>query len=263
MNDNDKNDKRHDNINQLFARYKQKRGKKYIPRLGVSKEMLSPSYDKTLAIIVPYRDNPEQDRKSQLERFTEHVKKVFKGKKWKLYVIEQSDDGQKFNRGKLLNIGMKLALKDGCELLATHDVDLLPQPDIVPFYYLYSKFHPVHLGHVWQDKYRYWEFIGGILLMSDFIAQKVNGYPNNFWGWGGEDDALYDRILTFKIQIYEPTDGSVEELKHVNTSEIKKYVNHKKKQNILKDLLHWKENGMNNLKYKLLSKEGDKYTVEI
>lgn len=256
-------DQKQEDINILFMKYKKKRGGEYMKRLGISEKDLEPDYSKKLAIIVPYRDNPEQDRKKQLEKFIEHVNKVFKGKNWQLYVIEQTDDGRKFNRGALLNIGMELAIKDGCKLLATHDVDLLPQSDLVPFYYLYSKYHPVHLGHVWQDKYKYWEFIGGILLMSDFAAVKLNGYPNNFWGWGGEDDALYDRILAHRIQIYEPLNGSVEELKHIATSEIKKYVNHNKKQNLLKDLLYWKENGLNNVKYTIKNKAGEKYNVQI
>ena len=250
-------------INELFSKYKKKRRSEYMKRLGISEKDLQPDYTKKLAIIVPYRDNPEQDRKSQLDKFTKHVNKVFSGKNWKLYVIEQSDDGRKFNKGVLVNIGMELALKDGCNLLVVNDVDLLPQTDLVPFYFLYSRYHPVHLGHVWQDKYKYSEFIGGIFLMSDFIATKLNGYPNNFWGWGGEDDAVYDRILAHNLQIYEPLSGTVEELKHINTIEIKKYVNHNKKQNLLKDLLYWKENGLRNIKYTITHTDGIKYTVHI
>jgi hypothetical protein len=37
----------------------------------------------------------------------------------------------------------------------------------------------------------------------------------------------------------------------------------RKKENILKDLEDWKENGISNLKYKLINKSEYKYTVEI
>ena len=251
------------NINELYIQYKKKRNEGYIKRFKIDKEDLLPDYNKKIAIIVPYRDNTKQDRKTQLKKFIIHMNDILNGKNWKLYVIEQTDDGRKFNRGALLNIGMEIALKDKCEILVTHDVDLLPQKDLIPYYFLYSRFHPVHIGHVWQDKYKYWEFIGGILLMSDFIAKKVNGYPNNFWGWGGEDDALYNRIMTYNLQIYEPLNGTVEELKHVNTSEIKEFVNDKKKENILKDILYWKQNGLNSIKYNLIKKKDDIYTVQI
>lgn len=28
---------------------------------------------------------------------------------------------------------------------------------------------------------------------KDFEA--INGFPNTFWGWGGEDDEMYSRIV--------------------------------------------------------------------
>ena len=255
--------KKQEEIYQLFLKYKKRRNMEYIKRLGISSKDLEPDYNKKLAIIVPYRDNPEQNRKKQLEIFTTHVNKMFEGKNWSLYVIEQSDDGKKFNKGALLNIGITMALKDGCKLLATNDVDLLPQSDLVPFYFLYSIYHPIHLGHVWQDKYKYREFVGGIILLSDFCAKKINGFPNNFWGWGGEDDALYDRILANNFQIYEPLDGKIVELKHIHTYTIKKYVNNNKKENLLKDLLYWKENGLFNVKFEIKNKQNNIYTVII
>jgi hypothetical protein len=30
------------------------------------------------------------------------------------------------------------------------------------------------------------------LSTNDF--QSVNGFSNSFWGWGGEDDQLYQRV---------------------------------------------------------------------
>jgi hypothetical protein len=253
------------NIKELYSKYKKKRNTSYIKRLGLTENDIYPDYKKKLGIIVPYRDNLQQDRKSQLEKFIIHTNNIFADKNWKLYVIEQSNDGKKFNRGALLNIGIQIALNDKCEILVTHDVDLLPHKKLIPYYFLYSIYHPIHIGHVWQDKYKYWEFVGGILSMSDILVKKINGYPNNFWGWGGEDDAIYNRLLSYNIQIYEPNgmDGAIEELKHVNTSDIKEFVNMKKKENILKDILYWKSNGLNSIKYTLLKKNNNIYSVEI
>ena len=38
---------------------------------------------------------------------------------------------------------------------------------------------------------------------------KVNGFPNNFWGWGAEDDELRLRVLDAQLPILKPTlDGA-------------------------------------------------------
>ena len=36
-------------------------------------------------------------------------------------------------------------------------------------------------------------YIGGITSFSESQFRQLNGFPNNFWGWGGEDDELYQR----------------------------------------------------------------------
>ena len=59
-----------------------------------------------IAIIVPYRDNIIQNRKSQLIKFLTYFRSYLKGFNYKIFIIEQSNDDNKFNRGKLLNIGI-------------------------------------------------------------------------------------------------------------------------------------------------------------
>jgi hypothetical protein len=73
----------------------------------------------------------------------------------------------------------------------------------------------------------------------------VNGYPNNFLGWGGEDDAVYNRISANNIEMYRPTIGGYELAIHdaPTTSEM----NSEKQQNVLNDLKEWRLNGLNQL----------------
>ena len=46
-------------------------------------------------------------------------------------------------------------------------------------------------------------YFGGITSFSASQFRQINGFPNNFWGWGGEDDELYKR--TKKVEIEFPT----------------------------------------------------------
>lgn len=39
----------------------------------------------------------------------------------------------------------------------------------------------------------YHQYFGGVSAMSKDQYLKINGLPNNYWGWGGEDDDIYNR----------------------------------------------------------------------
>lgn len=39
----------------------------------------------------------------------------------------------------------------------------------------------------------YKEFFGGVSGLTVEQFKKINGFPNAFWGWGGEDDDLWNR----------------------------------------------------------------------
>ena len=119
-----------------------------------------------------------------------------------LLIVEQSDDGRRFNLGKLTNIGYHLS------------------KTINQFHNSIYMFHPVDF----RPKYfsQYLDYIvkipnNGILCLYDEINQPdttyyksciytdhametTNGYPNNFWGWGSEDRCFLSRIEHMKIQ---------------------------------------------------------------
>ena len=169
----------------------------------------------------------------------------------KILIIKQNDKKQKFNRGKLLNVGIKLA--KNIEHYIFHDVDLIPDIDLIKYYSTYPII-PIHIARVWKDKYTAYAFFGGITSISKKQVLDINGFPNNFWGWGGEDDALYNRIATIVKNIYAPNKGTVSEMKHKQAEETDKDKINKKKL-ILNDLKKWKNNGLNNLKFKITNKK--------
>lgn len=138
-----------------------------------------------LAIIVPYRN-----RESHLQTFSTYMKSYLKDFSYELLVINQSDD-KPFNRGKLLNIGASYAINNEFDYLCFHDVDMLPKTAD----YSYSEY-PTSLISELENKEGnvFFNYFGGITLFNtkDFIT--INGYSNDYWGWGYEDTDLFYRV---------------------------------------------------------------------
>ena len=151
-----------------------------------------------LGIIVPYRDRP-----THLIAFKKSIIPYLENKKidFELIVIEQ-DDAKTFNRGKLLNIGFLYAKKLKCNYVVFHDVDMLP----LDADYSYSD-KPLHLASnlistfdefkriVWD------EYFGGVTMFPSSIFEAINGYSNEYWGWGYEDDDLLHRCKMFNVEL--------------------------------------------------------------
>ena len=218
----------------------------------------------TPTILVPFREQPEQKRGEQLKKFISHIHRYHPD--WIVLVIEQSDDGQKFNRGALLNIGAKIADENKLEYVIFHDVDLLPLMKLVP-YYTAIPTKPIHIAKVWTTKYDNANFLGGVLSMSMDDIRKTNGFPNNFWGWGGEDDALRNRIKAKKLEVYQPTmrGEGFRELAHVDTRTKQEWKNMRKWEDLKEDT---GRSGFKNVKFEVLKQEDlannvKKITVEI
>mmetsp|Transcript_92004 Transcript_92004/g.213828 ORF Transcript_92004/g.213828 Transcript_92004/m.213828 type:complete len:333 (-) Transcript_92004:260-1258(-) len=153
----------------------------------------------TLVVLVPFREDEQGTRGRQLKKMVSHFETRFlpalpSHLQARVVILEQTDNGP-FNRGKLLNIGARwgrVHVKNEV-ILCPHDVDMLPDPSLAPYY---SHYHPgecVHLGWV-SRKYDYENFFGGVcaIPMEDFFS--VGGFPNEFWGWGREDDVLHGRL---------------------------------------------------------------------
>ena len=45
----------------------------------------------------------------------------------------------------------------------------------------------------------YSTLFGGIEAFSTDHFKLINGFSNQFFGWGGEDDNLYDRLPTYML----------------------------------------------------------------
>lgn len=205
------------------------------------------SYQK-IAVLVPYRD-----RQEHLEVFIQHIHRFLQKQmiEYRIYIIEQKT-GSKFNRGMLFNIGFKLASEiDDYDCYVLHDIDLIPEDDR-NMYICSSK--PRHMSvavDVMAYKLPYENLFGGVVAMRKQDILEINGFPNVFFGWGGEDDDVYNRLNRSNMSItrYPP--------------EISRYImlSHKKEdpESIRFDLLeNWRlrtRDGLTTLEFDLIEKE--------
>ena len=212
-----------------------------------------------IAIIIPFRDiEAEKKRTKQLEQLVQYMVTYLKGDDYKIFVVEQSDDGLKFNRGQLLNIGFEEAEKEGFENFIFHDADLLPSDELKEYYEHAPIDKPVHIAAVWDRYGGNQKYFGGIVAFNKQMFNRINGYPNNFWGWGGEDDELFNRTRKF-FNIMKVQKGSIRDLEEMNIEQKMEYL----RENDLKFMLKrealaehektWKNNGLNTLKFRKIS----------
>jgi hypothetical protein len=146
------------------------------------------NYAKRLAIIVPYRDRAEH-----LARFLPHMVTYFERDKldrtiaYSIHIVEQLGEGP-FNRGALRNAGVRI-VGDEADYYCFHDVDYLPI--WADYSYVTRPTRLVWHGLAPQTDYE--AFLGAVVALdrNDFV--RINGYSNDYWGWGYEDDDLRTR----------------------------------------------------------------------
>ncbi|KAM7430624.1 hypothetical protein ABFA07_018699 [Porites harrisoni] len=155
-----------------------------------------------MALITPYRNRYEQ-----LLMFVRHMHPMLKRQNldYRIFVIEQAGETP-FNRAMLFNIGYKESLKfDQYECFIFHDIDLIPEDDRNEYSCPSS---PRHLS-VAIDKFSYRlpysTIFGGAGSLTKEHFKLINGFSNKFWGWGGEDDDLYNRIAAKGLKLTRPS----------------------------------------------------------
>ena len=154
-----------------------------------------------VAVIVPFRN-----RDVQLKIFLHHMHPFLQKQNvfYRIIVVEQLATDP-FNRAGLFNIGFKEALKiSPFDCFVFTDVDLLPEDDR-NFYGCPTS--PRHMSSS-IDKFSYRPIgvahFGGVCAFKKSDYEKVNGMSNIFWGWGGEDDDLYTRVLKVGLKVSRP-----------------------------------------------------------
>ena len=149
-----------------------------------------------LGVCIPYRDTGDGVRKKHLDTLIPHLEK-FLGERdieFRCYIGHQVDD-KKFNRSGTKNVAFLAAKEDGCDYVAFHDVDMLPQDDCD---YSHPGDTPKHIATYlsqWDYTLRDIHYFGGVVLFTIEQFENVNGYLTDYWGWGFEDDDLFWRCI--------------------------------------------------------------------
>jgi hypothetical protein len=159
-----------------------------------------------LAIVVPYRE-----RRQHLDQFEPHMRAYFARDKldkdidYRVLIVEQ-EVGLPFNRGAPKNAGFLLAEAQS-DYCCFHDIDYLP---------IWADYSPVDRPTpiVWYGaeerpiaprrtnlvaKHNLDLFFGGALIVPNGIVRAVNGYSNDYWGWGYEEEDIKARFAAAGI----------------------------------------------------------------
>lgn len=213
-----------------------------------------------VAIILPYRD-----RDRQLRAFLHNLHSLLTKQQldYSIFVVEQIPH-QTFNRAKLLNVGFAEAKKlYDWQCFIFHDVDLFPEDDRN----LYTcPEQPRHMS-VAVDKFSYKlpyaTIFGGITALTVEQFEKLNGFSNDYWGWGGEDDDMASRVKLhgFEISRYDANIARYKMVKHAQEKE--NAVNECRFSLMYKVNRRWPKDGLTTLDYKVLNVTFEKLFTRI
>ncbi|HZQ01700.1 MAG TPA: galactosyltransferase-related protein [Reyranella sp.] len=178
------------------------------------------SVNQHMGVVVPYRD-----RAAHLAEFLPALQKFLADHPNKapgrtsVLVVEQQAGGE-FNRGKLKNVGYAL-LCEAIDYVCFHDVDYVPQRADYRdpqrgWVHLASKGAETTLDpRGFTIKHDMSRFTGGAVLFTKDAYEKVNGFSNQYWGWGFEDADLNGRCLVRQIP-FARRSGRFKTLPHEN-----------------------------------------------
>lgn len=213
-----------------------------------------------VAILIPHRN-----REKHLMYLLEHLHPFLQRQQldYGIYVIHQAE-GKKFNRAKLLNVGYLEALKEeNWDCFIFHDVDLVPEND----FNLYKcEEHPKHLvvgRNSTGYRLRYSGYFGGVTALSREQFFKVNGFSNNYWGWGGEDDDLRLRVELHRMKISRPLPEVGKYTMVFHTRDKGNEVNAERMKLLHQVSRVWRTDGLSSCSYKLVSVEHNPLYVNI
>ncbi|KAI4902494.1 hypothetical protein NFI96_014847, partial [Prochilodus magdalenae] len=206
----------------------------------------------SVAILIPHRN-----REKHLLYLLHHLHPFLQRQQlhYGIYVIHQAGEAM-FNRAKLLNVGYLEALKDySWDCFIFHDVDLVPENDRNLYTCEEQPKHLVVGRNSTGYRLRYKGYFGGVTAMTKEQFHKVNGFPNTYWGWGGEDDDLRIRVQLQGMKIVRPLPNVARYTMVFHKRDSGNEVNKDRMRLLGRTPQMWKKDGLNSCSYKTVSVE--------
>ncbi|XP_050421551.1 beta-1,4-N-acetylgalactosaminyltransferase bre-4-like [Adelges cooleyi] len=198
------------------------------------------------AIVICYRNRTEQ-----LNIFLYHMHSFLQKQniQYEIFVIEQTFD-EEFNRGKLFNVGYReITMQSSAGCFIFHDVDLMPE-NINNIYG--CTIYPRHMStsiNIFNYTLPYRTIFGGAIALTRNQYYNINGFSNVFYGWGGEDDDMFNRVFHegYKVCRYQSYISRYTMLAHS-----KETPNENRMNQLRKGYQRFKTDGVNSVTYKLI-----------
>eukprot|EP00057_Strongylocentrotus_purpuratus_P033945 XP_793367.3 PREDICTED: beta-1,4-galactosyltransferase 5-like [Strongylocentrotus purpuratus] len=153
-----------------------------------------------VAILIPFRD-----RFHHLPIVLQNLIPMLQKQllEFSFFVVEQANQ-ELFNRAMLMNVGFLESLNfTDYDCFIIHDVDHVPVDD--RNYYGCSSMprHFVSSSDTdrWNNTPPYDAFFGAVTGLTKANIRSINGFPNVYWGWGGEDDEILYRVIDARLKI--------------------------------------------------------------
>ena len=240
--------------------------------------------NRKLTVLIPYRDR-EENLSVFIPYFKSFMKNYHPEINYNIVIIEQGNN-KTFNKGLLFNAGFLLT-SGSTDYYALHDVDALPLSSDYSYHvepqHLFVNtleqsnngiFRNINREALYKNK-------GGVITVSKEIFKLVNGFSNNYWGWGFEDDDFSFRLhdAGHHLQRYgtRMNHGGLENndrgyyviiyAKSVRFHENKYYtINHDYAYDVVCKKIDWRLEGLNTTKFKVntivTNRDYKKYTID-
>ncbi len=219
--------------------------------------------DQRLTIVIPFRDR-EAHLEALLPPLTARLAE--QGVRYRILVVEQ-EAGRAFNRGKLINVGFAHAA-EASDCYCIHDVDAIP----VTANYLCPS-QPLRLVTRLLSTDRPanecpTHYFSGAISVPKSQVFAVNGFSNEYWGWGKEDDEFLFRLQLAGFLCYFDAKGAYHDLPNPAAQQTAHNTkmspvrqpphvrsNRARRSRLMRGLIDPLEDGLSTLRYDLLGLE--------
>lgn len=153
--------------------------------------------------LVAYRARGiQQFRRDQICLLMDNIKSYFTKNNldYKIMICEQNND-ERFNRGKILNVAF----------LESEKLFNVPKKYFhmnTDYLFDLNRSFPLeilNLNNGVIDLHRPpYDVLGAACVFDSESYNTINGFPNDLLGWGGDDWAIYNRLVKKNISIFYP-----------------------------------------------------------